>query len=175
MKLDPLHGPSPVPEPHDLPFLRLRADLQAVREGFPLHDERVVAPGGKGAGEPLEDRPPVVEDRGGLAVHDPPRPDDPAAEGVADRLVAQADPHDGDPRVERPDRRRTVIPACSGEQGPGERKIASGFIASISIQGDLVVPADGHLLPKLAQVLDQVVGKGIVVVDHQYHGFSPFL
>ena len=25
-----------------------------------------------------------------------------------------------------------VIPACSGEQGPGERKIASGFIASIS-------------------------------------------
>jgi len=64
-------------------------------------------------------------------VHDPPRPDDPAAEGVADRLVAQTDPHDRDLRVESPDH-VAADPGLLGEQGPGERKIASGFIASIS-------------------------------------------
>ena len=33
------------------------------------------------------------------------------------------------------------------EQGPGERKIASGLHRLDLLQGDLVVPADDHLLP----------------------------
>jgi hypothetical protein len=32
-----------------------------------------------------------------------------------------------------------------------------------------VVAPHLHLGPQLAQVLDQVVGEGVVVVDHQYH------
>jgi len=41
------------------------------------------------------------------------------------------------------------------------------------IEGNLVVAPHNHLVPELFQVLDEVVRKGIVVVDHEYHFFSP--
>ena len=38
------------------------------------------------------------------------------------------------------------------------------------LQADLVITEDPHIHPQLAQVLDQVVGEGIVVVDNEDHG-----
>ena len=56
-----------------------------------LHEQRVVARGVEGIGQAGEDAGAVVVDRRGLAVHEPVRADDIAAEDVADALVAEAD------------------------------------------------------------------------------------
>ena len=40
---------------------------------------------------------------------------------------------------------------------------------AIVVDGDLVVAHDAHVLPQLAEVLHEVVGERVVVVDHEQH------
>ena len=65
-------------------------DLEAVRAASGVDDERVVAPDGQRARQAREDRPAVVLDRRRLAVHRLVA-DDAPAEGLGERLVAEAD------------------------------------------------------------------------------------
>jgi len=67
----------------------------------------------------------------------------------------------------------TDMPASSGEQGPGDITSLSGPIASISSRVIPVVAKNLHLLPQLAEILDDVVGEGVVVIDHEQHNFNP--
>ena len=61
------------------------------------------------------------------------------------------------------------MPASVGVQGPGESTIASGRSASASAARERVVPA--HLADgaEIAQVVDEVEGEAVVVVDQQDH------
>ncbi len=61
----------------------------------------------------------------------------------------------------------TVMPASSGRPGPGEITIRSGCIASTSpsVISSLRCTTGG--MPQLAEVLGEVVGKRIVVVEQQ--------
>ncbi len=67
------------------------------------------------------------------------------------------------------------MPASVGVHGPGETTMRSGFRASISATGQLIVAHDLDFGTELAQVLHNVVGKGIVVIDHQQHVGSNLL
>jgi hypothetical protein len=58
------------------------------------------------------------------------RADDLAAEGLADRLVAEADAEHRHARAARRAIRARQMPASFGVQGPGESTIASGCRAS---------------------------------------------
>ena len=60
------------------------------------------------------------------------------------------------------------MPASAGEQA-GRHADAVGVERGDLIQRDLVVARDAHVLAQFAEVLHQVVGKRIVVVDHQQH------
>ena len=90
------------------------------------------------------------------------------AEGLADGLVPQADAQDGHPPGDRWIS-GTEIPASLGVQGPGEITMRSGAKAATPRQVNLVVTIHPHLDPQLPQILHQVIGEGIVVVDHQQH------
>ncbi len=63
----------------------------------------------------------------------------------------------------------TEMPAWSGVQGPGEMTIFSGLPRGDLVQRERVVAVDVHVRAQLAQVLDEVVGEAVVVVDHQQH------
>src|SRR3954447_20419807 len=65
-------------------------DLECVGQRLLVHDERVIPAHGQWRGNVREDRAPVVLDRRRLAVHRQVA-DDGAAEGLRERLVAQAD------------------------------------------------------------------------------------
>src|SRR5579872_7026068 len=69
------------------------AALQALRE-LGVSDQRVVAADLERLAQAAEDRAPVVLDLAGLAVHRLVA-DDPAAPGLDERLVAEADPSVG--------------------------------------------------------------------------------
>ena len=63
----------------------------------------------------------------------------------------------------------TEMPASFGVQGPGEITICAGAERLDLLERDLVVAEHHHLLLELAEVLHEVVGERIVVVDHQQH------
>src|SRR5918992_4943398 len=103
-----------------------------------------------------------------LAVHNPLRPHHLAAEGLADRLVSETHAEDRDAAGEALDR-------CEGDAGlvrrarTGRDHDVRGRERTDFLDGELVVAKHAHLGAKLAQVLNEVEGKRIVVVDHQYH------
>src|SRR6185436_16720614 len=84
-----------VPEAHDLSLGRPRAYLEHVGERRALDQERVVARRDERVRELREDRATVVQDGGGLAVHEPFGSDHATPEGLTNRLMAEADPEDG--------------------------------------------------------------------------------
>ena len=65
------------------------------------------------------------------------------------------------------------MPASAGVQGPGDSTRLAGAQPVNALQRDLVVAEDPHLLPELGEVLHQVVGEAVVVVDHQQHDQNP--
>ena len=78
----------------------------------------------------------------------------------------------------RPRRRRGSprprSPASAGVQGPGETTRRSAPRSSSSSTVGLVVADHLDLRPQLAQVLDEVVGEAVVVVDHEdFHALTP--
>src|ERR1041385_8237110 len=103
-----------------------------------------------------------------LAVHQPLGPDDDAAGGLADRLVAET-------YAEQWNLPHELLDALDGNAGFGGSAGAGGdnqvarFFGSDLGRRDLVVPMDLNLQATIhfPQPLDEVVGEGIVVVDEQ--------
>src|SRR3954470_4291751 len=102
-------------------------------------------------------------DGAGFSVHKILRPDDLPAERLTDRLVSEADAEDRDFAREMPDK-------LNANAGVGWR---AGARRDHDLRGaqlfelrqiDLIVSADDNFLTQFAQVLDQVIGKGVVVI-----------
>ena len=94
--------------------------------------------------------------------------DDAAAERLRQRLVAEADAERRDAGLgeaaHRLDRDARPRRACTG---PGETTTRSGRRSSSSSTVGGVVAHDVELGAQLAQVLDEVVGERVVVVDDE--------
>ena len=141
------------------------AELELVGQ-VGVGDQRVVAAGDQRARQAGEDRPAVVLDLGVLAV-DRLALDDRAAEGLDQRLVAEADAEhrraglgEGADRLDRD-------PGLGRRAGAGRDDEAVGAALEQLADLGLVVADDLELGPELAQVLDEVVGEGVVVVDDE--------
>ena len=61
------------------------------------------------------------------------------------------------------------MPASSGRPGPGEMTMCVGLERVDLVERDLVVAADQRRRAELAEVLREVEGERIVVVDEQDH------
>jgi hypothetical protein len=103
MELHALDRQRPVPQPHDLAVGGPGGDLEALGQRLALDCQRVIAGGGERARQAGEHADARVLDGGGLAVHQRPGSDHPAAERVADCLVAEADAEDRHPAAEAAD------------------------------------------------------------------------
>jgi hypothetical protein len=90
---------------HDLAVVGSRRDLELVGQARRLDRERVVARGHERGRQACEYAATVVRDRRELAVHHVLRAHDPAAERLADRLVAEAHAEDRHAAGEPPDQR----------------------------------------------------------------------
>ena len=97
VELDAVDGECAVAEAHHRGAVeprRLAGGVDRQRIGNVLDHQRVVARGGKGAGQAGEDTRAVMLDGGGLAVHQPAACDG-AAEMLPDRLMAKANSEQG--------------------------------------------------------------------------------
>ncbi len=107
--------------------------------------------------------------RASLAVHQPLGPDDFAAERRTDRLVSQADAEQRYVCRTGGARQRDGDPGFLRCARPGRNDDRGGLQGERSLDGHGVVAVHDRTRPQLPQVLDEVVGERVVVVEHQEH------
>ena len=174
VELDAPDGEFAVAESHDFAFGGLGGDFEGCGEGGALDEERVVARGGEALGHVAEDVGVFVENRRGLPVHEAVGADDAAAIEVADGLVSEADAEDGFLAGEGADH-------VEGDAGFGGGAGAGGDEDAVGVERegfggrDLVVAEDALFDAQLTEILDEVEGEGIVVVDDEQHGVGRLL
>ena len=158
------------------PSLGSRGDFELGGKTFVGHDERVIAGAGHRGRDVCEDRLTVVGDLAGLAVHELGCADDVTSEGCADGLVAEADAEESGCAGLRW-RSADEVDADAGVlrgAGAGGDEDAVGVQVFDLLWGQFVVATNDHLLAELANVLDEVVGEGVVVVEDEDHGVLNF-
>ena len=126
----------------------------------------MVAPGEHWARQAGIDRPAVVGDLSLLSV-DRLTLNHTTTESFNQRLVAEANPQYRDARLGEGANRCNRNPGLRRSTGSGRDHEALRPPGEQFLDAGLVVAHNLNLAPQLTQVLDQVVGEGIVVVDHQ--------
>lgn len=104
-------------------------------------------------------------DLGSLAVHDPAGADDLAAKNLADRLMAKTNAEDRDLAGEKSDDffREARIFWCPGA-GRDDDPFGPQFLDLRDAY--FVVAIDLELFAQLAEILDEIIGERVVVIDH---------
>src|SRR5258707_3072957 len=168
MELHALHGELAVAHAHDLAVLGFCSDLEALGQSRAPNRQRMVTRRHEGARQPAEHADAGMADRRGFPVDDLTRMHDLAAESLADRLMTEAHPQYRDPAGKFAHRRERD-PRFGGSAGPGGNDHAFRSHHGDVRRRDLVVATHFDVGAELAQILHQIPGEGIVVVDHQNH------
>ena len=126
-----------------------------------------------GEGRPAKTPAPWWLDGAELAVDDLAGADDLAAEGLADRLVAEADADERRAGLGGGGDQREADAGVVGGAGAGGEQDGGGAHRHRRLHVDLVVAADLRVGPELAQVVEEVVGEAVVIVDQEQHSPHP--
>ena len=150
--------------------LGARIDLQAIGQVGSVDHQRMVARDREGRRQAAEKRCPVVGDCRSLAVHHPRRPHDPATERLADRLVAKAH---AEQRPTLGCTGRDQIETDAGIVRAARARRYQEAVGSASqrlVDADRVAPLDPDLRPGFPQIMDQVPGEAVMIVDDEDQG-----
>jgi len=169
MELDAPDGKLLVFDAHDFAFVGFGGDFEAIGECVALDDEGMVTCGGKWIGHAFKEVFAIVFHEGSFAVHHAVVHNDVAAENVSDALMAEADSERGDLGAEGAD---DFVGEAGffGGTGAGRNEDAFGFEGADLIDGNLVIAMDFHGNLHFTEILDEVVGERIVIIDDQHHG-----
>ncbi len=155
-------------KPHDLAFSGFSRDFETFGHTGPFHQQGVISGSGEALWKTLENIGALVQDRRRLAVHEPIGADDLAAEIMTDRLGAEADPENGFFTCECTDHCQRDAGFGRGA-GSGRDQHAVGVECQCLIGSDLVIPEYALLHAQLTEVLDEVEGEGIEIIDDEKH------
>src|SRR5687767_13430118 len=169
VELDALDRQFFVTQAHYQAVGRFGRDLKGIGKRVAFYHKRVIAAGVEIAVDPRKKRSAVVFDDDRLAVDGRGPADDTAAEMLADGLVAETDAEDRHPP-------RKAVDHGQGDAGPvgrtraGRDKDPFGAQAVLDLVDSYrVVPEDLHLGTQFTQVLDEVIGERVVIIDDEQH------
>src|SRR3984893_7213190 len=170
MKLPAMRGKPLVRKPHDK-TIGLRRHRQDIRHGVAAHDKRMVASRPERAIEAAKNRFALVFNRCELAMHGFWRADDLAAKGLADRLMAEADPENWDdgPRVLD---KFEADPGVARPAGAGRQHDRVGRRRHDFANAHFVIAKHRDVRAERAQAMHQVPGETVVIVDQRYGGHA---
>src|SRR5439155_1211449 len=103
-----------------------------------------------------------------LMTFTPRRPHDLAAERLTDRLMAEAHAQHRHLAGECPNQGDKDA-RLRGRLGTGREHRGGGLQRLHLGDAQRVVPIDNGILSQLAKILDEVVGEGVVIVEHEQH------
>src|SRR3984957_1305391 len=168
MKLHSFNLEPPMPQAHYDPVVRLGSDHQLSRQTFPFHNQRMVTRRGKRVGQLSKHPLPIVMNLASLAMEQRRRTLYLPAKSRPDRLM---------PQTHAENRK---LPRQFLDQLHGNSRLlwrtrtrrnynALRFFTRDLLNADLVVAVHFHLASQLTQILRQVVGKRVVVIEQQNH------
>src|SRR5689334_1894985 len=172
MELHAFHRKMTMAQAHDYArsvcFMCLRADLQLFRQTLFRHNERVIAGCRHRLRRVLEQRFAIMLDLAGFTVHKLFGPYNISAERRPNRLVSQTNTQNRLLAGKMLDQ-INADPGHLRRTWAGRDKNMAGLHGLHVQWSDLIVAPDLNLLAELSQILDQVVSKGIVVVENEHH------
>src|SRR5688500_5761208 len=169
MELHAFHAEGLMAHSHDFSFGRFRGDLKAGRKARAIDYERMVSRRVEGIGQLPENRPAVMLYGRRLTVHEAHRSDDFSAKCDCQRLMTKADAQkrqasgemlhglDRDTRLARRARSRRDNDAV-------------GIESLDLIARKFMIETDLYVLNQHVQILHEIVGERVVIIDHQQHG-----
>ncbi len=156
-------------KPHDFTLGGFCADLETVRERASLHEQRVVAGRFKRVRQIFEDPCSIVENRRRFPVHETIRADHITAKHIADALVSEADAQDGHSGAVGENDFAGDAGFLGSARSGGNHNAARGKFLDVR-NADFVIPKNAEFCAQFAEVLDEVVGERVVVIDDEEHG-----
>src|SRR6266487_6705458 len=153
---------------HDLAVLGLCGNLEALGQGRAANRQRMVTRCHERARQSTKHAEAGMADRRGFSVDDFTRVHNLAAESLADRLMAEAHAQYRDPAGKLAYHSERD-PRFIGSTGPGRNDDAFRSHRGDVRRRDLVVAKHPDVRAQFAQILHQIPGEGIVIVDHQDH------
>src|ERR1700681_2915263 len=168
VKLNALDRELAMTHTHDLPIVAFGGDLQALGKRPAVDYQRMVAGRRERTRQPFEYPFASMSDGRQFAVHHAARPDDTPPERLADGLVPEAYPEDRNFAREALHQRHRD----AGFVGRARARRDDDLLGSprtYLLQVDRVVAMHVHVGAQLTQVLRQVVGERVVVVDQEQH------
>ena len=164
-----MHGMGLVHHALDDAVLAGGGDFQRGRHAFGRDGEGMIARRLEIVVQAAEHAFAGVMDARQLAVHRLGRAHDLAAIGLADGLMAQAHAQDRHAAVRLCDQLQADARLVGGA-GPGRQHDAFGLQRQRLARGQRVIALDPHLRAQLAQIVEQVVGEAVIVIDQKDHG-----
>src|SRR5690348_1636129 len=164
MKLHAVDRHLPMGEPHHQTVVGFGGHFKLARQRLALDHQRMIARGFEWRVDAAKDAAAIVLDFGKLAVHRHRCAHDLAAESLADRLVAEANAEDRDARRRGGDQ-------VEADAGLVRRARAGREHDGVRLGGDhgarrhLIVTMHLDLGPELAEIVHEVEGEAVVVVD----------
>ena len=150
------------------PIVSPGGDFETFRHAFALDHQRMIAGRGKRLRQPFEDARGVMMDRRGLAMHQRSGVDNPSAERLANGLMPQANSENRHTTSEGFYQRHRYA-RFVGRARPGRNNDALRVERIDLLNGYFVIAKYADILAQLAQILDKVVGKRVIVINHQQH------
>src|SRR6516164_1098610 len=172
VKLHAVHGQARVREPHDDAAVGVGSHGELARQACALDHERMVARRLERRIDAAKDAAAVVADLRQFAVHLRRRSHHLAAEGLADRLMAEADAEDRNFLR----RLRDQIEADAGLLGrarPGRQHDGVRVGSDHGFARHFVVATDLDFGAQLTEIVHQVEGEAVIIVDQPDHRESP--
>lgn len=169
MKLHTFDRQRSVSKSHNDAVVRFGGDLQHVRQRLSFDDKRMISADRNLLRHAGENGSAVVAYPGRMPVNRPWCPDDPAAKELTDRLMSEtyAEYRQAFRKFAQNVQRYPGIIRCSR---PGRKHYPRrSDLVAYCRACDFVIADDLQRGTELADVLDEVVGKRIVVVDKQQH------
>jgi len=153
---------------HDLSLGRFRSDLKTIGKGFTSDKEAVVARCVERIGKSFKKILPVVMDRGCFPMHQALRTDNLTSKNITHALMTETDPEDRKFSGEGPDYLVTDT-GFLGSAGP-RRNADPLRVHFLNFPNtDLIISLHQGIRSEFPEILDEIVGEGIVVIDDQDH------
>src|SRR6478672_3481730 len=164
MELDAFDGQTLVANAHDVAVVGPCRDFETLRQRLAVDHERVIARRDEWIRQVPENAAAVMPNGRSLAVHELARVHDASTESLSYALVAEAHAEERNLACEAFDKRHRNA-RLVGRAGSRGNHDTLGLHSRDIVDRDLVISTYDNLFAELAEILDEVVGKGIVVVD----------
>ncbi len=172
VELHAMHRQPRMREPHHQLVVGLGDGRQLGRHAGAIDHQRVVARRLERPVDAAKNARALVLDQRQLAMHRHRRAHHRAAEHLPDRLMPETDPEDRNGGRSLADE----VEADAGivrRAGAGREHDGIGLGIDHSLRRDLVVAMHDHLRPQLPQVVEEIEGEAVVVVDQDDHREKP--